>query len=72
MDFDDPSNEIKGWLHPIAGGAIQSLMSEQESNGVKGNLLEIGVYLGKTLAYFVNACKENERPGKRLQAHFWM
>ena len=60
MLYRDPSKSIDGWLHSICGAAIYSLLCIQKNQGLSGNSLEIGVYLGKTIAHFICNREENE------------
>tara|TARA_B100000700_G_scaffold313125_1_gene397695 strand:- start:224 stop:1000 length:777 start_codon:yes stop_codon:yes gene_type:complete len=53
MLYQDPAKSIDGWLHSLCGAAIYSLLYIQRQQGVSGNSLEIGVYLGKTIAHFI-------------------
>ncbi len=61
MEFNDPSKDIDGWLHPICGAAISCLLEVQNKHKLLGNFLEIGVFEGKTLAYFIRASKNPEK-----------
>ncbi len=58
MLYKDPGIDIDGWLHPICGAAIQGAINVQALNSIKGNSLEIGVYLGKTISHLV--CSRND------------
>ncbi len=60
MRYIDPSVEIKGWLQPISGATIQLSLLGQQNQLVEGHLLEIGVYLGKSLAHLGFASNEKE------------
>ncbi len=60
MLYKDPSRKIEGWLHPVCGAAIYSLLHIQREKGITGNSLEIGVYLGKTMSHFICDRNKNE------------
>ena len=55
------SDGIEGWLDPICAKAIDSLLLLQLEYEVRGDLGEIGVYLGKTLAHLVCHRREGEK-----------
>ena len=52
---------IEGWLHETAGELIDNVLQTQRLLGIKGNSLEIGVYMGKTLAHFVIDRNQDEK-----------
>ena len=60
MIYKDPGINIEGWLHPVCGASIQVLLSIQKAEKVRGNSLEIGVYLGKTLRHLICDRNKNE------------
>jgi hypothetical protein len=49
-NFDSKIAGLPGWLHPATAYATVFLLDWQSQLGMKGNLLEIGVYGGKYLA----------------------
>ena len=55
------SDGIEGWLDPICAKAIDSLLLLQFEYNVRGDLGEIGVYHGKTLAHLVCHRREGEK-----------
>ena len=52
---------IEGWLHETTSIFIDSILKAQKIQMIQGDSLEIGVYMGKTLAKFVVDRNENEK-----------
>ncbi len=60
MQYKDPAAHIQGWLHPVCAAGIQAVAEIQKNANVIGHSLEIGVYLGKTLAHLATFRREEE------------
>ena len=52
---------FEGWLHEITSIFIDSILKTQKLRMIHGDSLEIGVYMGKTLAKLVVDRNDNEK-----------
>ena len=59
--YKDNFKYIKGWLDVRFLEELFNLNEVHEQNNIKGNILEIGVYFGKTFIPLSFLLKENER-----------
>ena len=59
FDFYAELGKIQGWLMPVAGKRTRELLEWQTGVGIKGSLLEIGVFCGKYFALLVEAAKRD-------------
>lgn len=54
-------DDIEGWLHRVTGLTTMMLLRWQSSQGIEGNLLEIGVFCGKYFSLLVHSAIETKR-----------
>ncbi|MGP3951420.1 class I SAM-dependent methyltransferase [Streptomyces sp. 7N604] len=54
-------NDVKGWFPSLDQVLFASLLSRQERRGERGDLLEMGVYLGKSAIFTGSFVREGER-----------
>lgn len=59
VSFYKGVEEIAGWLNPVTGHRTVDLLNWQVEAGVKGNLLEIGVFCGKYFSLLVDSADRN-------------
>lgn len=61
--FEEHVEGIPGFLFPVAAGGTAWLLRHQEASGIRGGLLEIGVFQGK---YFAVLARSAQTGGDRL------
>lgn len=64
QDYSFYSNveNIAGWLHRPAALRTMDILRWQESSGIRGGLLEIGVFCGKYFALLLNSARRASDP----------
>ena len=53
-------NDLEGWFFPQDMMSLAVLNTIQSKNNIKGNIIEIGVYKGKSFSFLSHLIKENE------------
>lgn len=53
---------IQGWLLPFTAARTMDLLAWQEANGVRGGLLEIGVFCGKYFSILLDSANRSDDP----------
>lgn len=59
----DDTRDVEGWFFPVDAYLFGFIDEIQRSEGIAGNLFEIGVHHGKTALFLARAAREGERVG---------
>jgi len=54
-EFEKAAEGIEGWLYPLAIHTTRHLLNAQNTLGIEGGCLEIGVYKGRYLSYLATS-----------------
>jgi predicted O-methyltransferase YrrM len=59
-NYKEQSQSLKGWFNPESQAIWDCLLGWQESKKIAGNMMEIGVYHGKSALLMAHHASENE------------